>query len=673
MIIPKIGQTIPKSLHSRDRILFVCDCGREKLISWKNYNANHTKSCGKCRSDKFKLDNIINKHFGQLKLANQDLPEIINKRTLLKWDCDCGNSKLIVASSVINGLTKSCGCKRSLGIKYIKPILYNKEHWLNTNKYLINIDLPDEWSAKSGIPCTFICKCGQTYTRRFFKWTEKSTCGKCNKINLKNLFGKQFGGLTIIDDRDMTIDLGSDELIKFRCKCGKEKFIKIGVVTRSNTTTCGSCNLRNESWWIGRKFGNLTVISAQKSYHLGSEERIECKCSCGNIVTSEIASLTRNHKKTCGSCREIGLKWWDTKLSPIYGGTSQIKNKYSLEYLTEYFEGSFLKPLSGADSSNHYSMFQCRLCNSEFKSKLTWIWKSKIVSCGCINHLSKGSIEIGQWLEKLNLNVKYGSNEEKINKYKVDIYLPDHKLAIEYHGLRYHSDRLDDQNSISNKNRQLEKAQIIKNIGINLIIIYEDEWKYKKNIFKDIILNKIGKRPQAIKIRPQKCEIKLIPNKETTQLYETYHYIGKCPSTYNIGTYYNNTLIACMSIKHPSRQLSGDWEISRMVCNHNYNIPGLWSYLLKWIKENKLINGKLITFSDNRISDGNVYNKMGMVKIGNVKPDYYWVKSNKRYHKSSLRKKGTEKTSGITESNLRYTQGYSKIWDYGKIKWEIII
>ena len=64
MIKPKEGQILPENDHSRTKVLFVCDCGNEKLISWKNYKTNHTKSCGSCK--RLKLENIINKKFGKL-------------------------------------------------------------------------------------------------------------------------------------------------------------------------------------------------------------------------------------------------------------------------------------------------------------------------------------------------------------------------------------------------------------------------------------------------------------------------------------------------------------------------------------------------------------------------------------------------------------------------------
>ena len=60
---------------------------------------------------------------------------------------------------------------------------------------------------------------------------------------------------------------------------------------------------------------------------------------------------------------------------------------------------------------------------------------------------------------------------------------------------------------------------------------------------------------------------------------------------------------------------------------------------------------------------------MGFKFDGNVTPDYYWIKKQKRFHKSGLRKTKEERLTGLTETQLRGAQGYKKIWDLGKKRW----
>ena len=73
-----------------------------------------------------------------------------------------------------------------------------------------------------------------------------------------------------------------------------------------------------------------------------------------------------------------------------------------------------------------------------------------------------------------------------------------------------------------------------------------------------------------------------------------------------------------------------------------------------------------MSYSDNRLFTGNVYRKMGFTSDGKVKPDYYWAKGDRRHHKSKLRK---PRGSVLTETSLRESQGFRKIWDLGKKRW----
>ena len=97
-------------------------------------------------------------------------------------------------------------------------------------------------------------------------------------------------------------------------------------------------------------------------------------------------------------------------------------------------------------------------------------------------------------------------------------------------------------------------------------------------------------------------------------------------------------------------------------------VHGMWSYIVKWIRDKQLIKGKLVTFSDNRLFSGNVYEKMGFDLERKVAKDYYWMKDGVRHHKSTLRKTGSE-----TETVQRESEGYEKVWDIGKKKWSLVI
>lgn len=661
------NQNLPKRKHSRERIWFKCSCGNVKQISWKNYNTNHTKSCGECRSNKFQLLNLKDKNFGKLAIdLNQQFPNKITKRTKLNWLCECGSNKIVCAGSVVNNLTKSCGCLlKEISHKWEKPTLISKEKWLKHIPSLIDDNLPDKWSCKSSKRVKFKCDCGNVYVRRFCKYKKNSTCQKCDFITKEKFLKLKFGKLTPIDiNLPDEFHIRSYKKFWFKCDCGNKKQIVLSAIKRGYTTTCGNCNNRSKDWWEKQKFGRLVTHNFQfKSLKTGSEKLIKFKCSCDNIAMIRAYHATTGKTHSCGSCKENYLQWWIDKPKLI-----KTKYGYALNILQDYFKNYSITPLNGVNSTLEDLNCICNVCGNRYITKLAYLLYSHVVSCGCLSgQISKANIEIGQFIESLGIKAYYGSHEKKLTSTKVDVFVESHKLIIEHHGLRYHNEKS------KNKNYDYKKYEQHISAGYKYLIIYEDEWRKKNSLFKNLLRNTLKLANPQFKLRPQKCSIKLVTNRDTSPILDEYHYIGKSSAKHHIGVYYNNVLIACMLIKKPTRQNSGDWEIIRMVCNPDYRIYGIWSYLIRWAQSNLKLSGQLISFSDNRLFSGNVYENLGMAKVGEVKSDYYWVKGNNRFHKSGLRKNKIERMCDKTETELRSAQGYHKIWDYGKTKWALTL
>jgi len=70
--------------------------------------------------------------------------------------------------------------------------------------------------------------------------------------------------------------------------------------------------------------------------------------------------------------------------------------------------------------------------------------------------------------------------------------LPDLKIAFEFNGLYWHNEEH------KPNNYHLNKTELCEEKGIQLIHIWEDDWRYKQDIVKSMILNKLGKTPNKI-------------------------------------------------------------------------------------------------------------------------------------------------------------------------------
>jgi GNAT superfamily N-acetyltransferase len=264
-----------------------------------------------------------------------------------------------------------------------------------------------------------------------------------------------------------------------------------------------------------------------------------------------------------------------------------------------------------------------------------------------------------KFIKSLNIDVE---SEYKTFGYKYDIFVPKNNLLIEFHGLKWHG-------SEESKKRDKIKYDLAIKHDYSYLVVYEDEWKYRKESIKNLVKNRLNKF-KPISIRPKQCDLRKTSLQEADFLYEQFHYIGKAKSKLNYGAWYKNQLIACMSFKNPTRQSKHDYELVRMVSHPNFRVHGIWTKLLNmFVLEHNLKS--IVSFSDNRLFSGKIYEKLGFKFDGLISSDYFWTKNKKRYHKSSLRKKGEEKLSGKTETQLREAQGYYKIWDLGKKRWVI--
>ncbi|MCK9416078.1 hypothetical protein M0Q97_05395 [Candidatus Dojkabacteria bacterium] len=211
---------------------------------------------------------------------------------------------------------------------------------------------------------------------------------------------------------------------------------------------------------------------------------------------------------------------------------------------------------------------------------------------------------------KENYSGEIIENDRKIlNGKELDIYLPELKLAFEFNGLYWHSD-LHKAN-----NYHFKKSEECLEKGVQLIHIWEDDWKYKQNIIKSIILNKLYKTDNRIYAR--KTYIKEIIDTKIIENFLNDNHINNAEiSDINLGLFYNNELVSIMTfIKNEN-----DYILNRFCNKLNYMIIGGPSKLFKYFINN-YIPKTVKTYVDRTYFNGNLYYYLGF-KL-NYKKDYF--------------------------------------------------
>ncbi len=292
-------------------------------------------------------------------------------------------------------------------------------------------------------------------------------------------------------------------------------------------------------------------------------------------------------------------------------------------------------------------------------------------------HHSSAEMEIIDFIKEYLPDLKIEQGNRKLIKPKeIDIFIPSLNLGIEYCGLYWHNE-LSPQPR--NKNYHHNKMIQANKQGIRLITIFEDEWgnrQFQVKGFLKSVLHIHNKR-----IFARKCYIKEVDKEEARDFLEQYHIQGKTTLKVALGLYYNNDLVGLISgnIHHRQKGDSLSFVLNRLVFQDGVQVVGGASKLVKHLIKYARQQGydKIISWSDNRWSEGNVYQKCNFTLEQELNPDYSYVtrngirQSKQSNTKSKLLKKGAIGSMENTESELAATLGYKRIWDCGKKRWII--
>jgi hypothetical protein len=316
----------------------------------------------------------------------------------------------------------------------------------------------------------------------------------------------------------------------------------------------------------------------------------------------------------------------------------------------------------------------CKKCSNVFTLTTQCFTDSKYKNTWCdvcypreAQYRSKAEIELYKYIQSLHSNCIPSSRQIIKNK-EIDIFLPSKKIAIEFNGLYWHSE---DVLMFNGKSKQADYMKMLESRDNNIryIGIFEDEWLYKKDIVKSRLKHIIGVIDK--KIFARKCSIKEISSKTASTFCNKNHIQGAGRSNIRYGLYYNNELISVMTFtkSNISRKNVDTWEINRFCNVLDLTVVGGASKLFKHFIKN--INpSSVISYSDNRWSEGELYKILNFEFVHSTPPNYWYFLSNslQRIHRYTLRKTKNDPAE-LTEKEIRSMQGYLRIWDCGNTKW----
>ena len=291
------------------------------------------------------------------------------------------------------------------------------------------------------------------------------------------------------------------------------------------------------------------------------------------------------------------------------------------------------------------------------------------------SYRSKEEVELEDYIKSLGITTV--PSYKKLGT-ELDIFIPDKNIAIEYNGLYWHSE----YNGKKHKNYHLNKTELCEKSNIHLIHIFQDEWLLKKDLVKKKLAHLLGKNV-GDKIYARKTQIRSVSGAEVKEFLNNNHIQGFQPAKYHFGSYYNNRLVAVMSLSELRKALGAaakkdTLEIVRYATDVSTICIGMFSKFISHITKVLKIS-TLLSYADRRWtkSCNNIYTKNNFTLNSISGPNYWYIKGMKKYHRFNFTKSRIvnklhgDKNKTEWENMLDFK--FDRIWDCGMLKYTLAL
>ena len=401
------------------------------------------------------------------------------------------------------------------------------------------------------------------------------------------------------------VTTGSHKKVWWKCKLGHSWEARID--SRINGASCPYCAGRKV--WPG--FNDLatthpklvrtwdweknTILPTEITVGVG--KKVWWKCVLGHSWEAQVRK--RAAGQGCPYC---------CGRYPVVGETDLATTH--LHLLQEWdWEKNHILPTEVSAGSNKKVWWKCKHGHSW---KATAIDRTKGKGCPkCARPTSLGEDKLYEFICSLLPNEKViQSDRSLIAPYEVDIYIPEKKIAVEYNGLFWHSEAVG-----KDKDYHREKYLACQAEGVQLFTIWEDEWEDKRPIVEAMLKSKLGVQDKAT-VFARQCAVTQLPSRESRGFLNAHHIQGGCNGSVHLGLKYDGQLVAVMVIKKTKNVAY--LERYATSCHVVGGMGKLLKPALEWCRGHGVV--RIVTFSDNQVSDGHTYAALGFTLEGELPP-----------------------------------------------------
>ena len=284
---------------------------------------------------------------------------------------------------------------------------------------------------------------------------------------------------------------------------------------------------------------------------------------------------------------------------------------------------------------------------------------------------SKGQLEVYGYVQALAPDVLLG-DRRVIAPMELDVYDVRAACAVEYSGLYHHSDAVQTE-----RTRHLRKALMCRAAGIKLLAVFEDEWRTKRPLVEAMIRWRLG-RFSGVRLNARDLElVRLDRNCDFEEFFDRNHLDGHALASFAYGLRHNGRLVCCASYR---TNFNGELEIARLATDYDVAVRGGAGRVIA------AQSGDLITFSNNRLSDGAVYRRLGFEHVADNPPSYWYTDGVERIWRFRCRRRNDPEILAAFPTETLQARGgvfsreffgddrpLFKIYDYGHRKWRRVV
>jgi len=304
-------------------------------------------------------------------------------------------------------------------------------------------------------------------------------------------------------------------------------------------------------------------------------------------------------------------------------------------------------------------------------------------TCAAQNHnfVSQPETELYNFLTRLGFDVEQSNRSvlKGITAREIDLYIPAMKFGIEFNGLYWHSESVG-----KGKEYHHSKYLASKTAGIQLLQVWEDDWRDRKAVILRAIAHKLGATSKVAALYPElnvvtdrlfarKTTVSNLTTGQAQQFLEANHVQGFANGSYYLGLQDEQEQTRAVLVLKQEAGTSGKTlNIVRYATSGT--IVGGFTKLLKYAAKTYQPDD-FITFADHCISDGGLYENNGFIADKELSPDYMYVVKGERKHKFGYRLKRFRDDPALlwdenmSERELAQLNSIPRIWDAGKTRY----